>query len=117
MYISHYILENITINWKFSSQFSTSNGIRQGGVISPVLFWVCVDTLLKRLEAEGFGRWICNHYFDLVRYADDLKLLSPSTHGLRRMTKISEEFGIEYEVQYNPMKTCVYFICKETSKR
>ncbi len=73
-------------NGKFSSQFSTSNGIRQGGVISPVLFCVYMDALWKRLEAKGFGCWSGNHYFGAVGYEDDLKLLSPSARALRRMT-------------------------------
>ncbi len=72
-----------------------------------------MDDLLKRLEAEGFGCWIGNHYFGSVGYADDLKLLSPSAHGLRRMTKIFEEFGIEYGVQYNPTKkVCILYVRK-----
>ncbi len=65
-------------NGTFSMQFSTSKGIRQGGVISPALFCVYMDALLKMVEAEGFGCWIGNHYFGSVGYADDLKLLSPS---------------------------------------
>ncbi len=95
-YISETDHEN-SWNGIFFSQFSTSNGIRQGGVISTVLFCVYMNALLKRLEAEGFVCWIGNHYFGSVGYADDLKLLSPTAHGLRRMTKICEEFRmIEY---------------------
>ncbi len=95
----------------FSSQFSTSNRLRQRGVISPILFCVYMDALLKRLEAEGFGCWIGS-----VGYADDLKLLSPSAHGLWRMTKICEEFGIDYGVQYNTNKTVCILYARKTPK-
>ncbi len=40
-------------NGQLSRGFGTSNGICQGGIISPILFCVYMDVLLKRLEAEG----------------------------------------------------------------
>ncbi len=45
-----------------------------------------MDKLLKRLESDGYGCWIGSHYFGSVSYADDLKLLSPTIYGLRKMT-------------------------------
>ncbi len=91
---------------------STRNVIRHDRVIYPVLFCIYIDALLKRLGGENCPCCIGNyHYFGLVGYADHLMLLSPSAHGLRRMTKIWEEFRIEYGVQYNPMKTrCIFYL-------
>ncbi len=59
---------------QFSWTFSVCNGIRQGGVISPLLFCIYMDELLKRLEAEWVGCWIGKHYYGGVGYADDLTL-------------------------------------------
>ena len=79
-------------------------------MISPLLFCVYMDELLKRLEAEGVGCWIGKHYYGGVGYADDLTLAVPSVRGLRQMVKTCEEFGQEYSVEYNPTKTvCVVF--------
>ncbi len=95
---------------KFSRQFGTCNGIRQGGIVSPVLFCIYMDVLLDKLQSEGYGYWIGNHYYGSIGYADDLKLLSPSIHGLRKMTIICEEFGKEYGIQYNPTNTvCILY--------
>ena len=38
-----------------SSQFSVSNGVKQGGVMSPVLFTVYLDNLLKNLRQCNIG--------------------------------------------------------------
>ncbi len=93
-----------------SDENCVCNGIRQGGVISPLLFCIYMDELLKRLEAEGVGCWIGKHYYGDVGYAYDLTLAVPSVRGLRQMLKICEEFGEEYSVEYNPTKTvCVLF--------
>ncbi len=94
---------------KFSRQFGTSNGIRQGGIVFPVLFCIYMDVLLDKLQSEGYGWWIGNHYYGSIGYAYNLKLLSPSIHGLHKMTIICEEFGKEYGVQYSPTKT-VYLV-------
>ncbi len=80
------------------------------GVISPLLFCIYMDKLLKRLEAGGVGFCIGKHYYGGVGYADDLTLAVPSVRGLRQMLKICEEFEEEYSVEYNPTKTvCVLF--------
>ena len=93
-----------------SGHFETVNGIRQGGVISPVLFCIYMDVLLKRLESERHGCWIGENFLGAVGYADDLTLLSPTADGLRKMIHICEEFGREYSMEYNPKKTvCVLF--------
>ena len=105
--------------WKGESSrlFSTSNGIRQGGVISPVLFCVYMDELLRTLESKGHGCWIGQHYYGGSGFADDLTLLNPSVNGMREMVKICDEFGDEYSVAYNPTKTvCVLFSKKKKKK-
>ncbi len=53
---------------QFSQILSVCNGIHQGGVISPLLFCIYMDELLKRLEAEGVGCWIGKHYYGGVGY-------------------------------------------------
>ncbi len=54
--------------WKeeFSELFTTTNGIRYGGVMSVVLLCIYMDALLNRLAREGYGCWIGNHYFGSV---------------------------------------------------
>ncbi len=63
-----------------------------------------MHTLLKRIECKGYGRWLGNHYISSIAYADDLKLLSPTIHGFRKMTVICEEYVEDYGVKYNPTK-------------
>ena len=55
-----------------SLYFGISNGVRQGGILSPERFSVYVDELLRRLSDDKIGSIIngisVNHVFD----ADDL---------------------------------------------
>ena len=80
-------------------------GIRQGGVISPILFCVYIDELLLKLADKGIGCWVGSQYFGALGYANDLTLLSPSVAGLREMLRICEDFSNEYSVKYNAENT------------
>jgi hypothetical protein len=112
MMLDLYQRQSVRTVWQkqFSDSFNTTNGIRQGGVISPVLYCVYVDILLNALEADGVGCRIGHHFFGAVGYADDLTLCAPSVSGLRRMLHTCEKFGEHFSVKYNPTKTvCVLF--------
>ena len=88
-----------------SENFDTFNGIKQGSILSPVLFTVYMDALLLKLEASGIGCTIGRHYFGALSYADDLTVLSPTLSGFQHMFNICEDFGEEYGVKYNPSKS------------
>ena len=58
-----------------SSQFSVSNGVKQGGVMSPVLFTVYLDNLLKNLRQRNIGCKIGTTYLGVFGYADDYNII------------------------------------------
>ena len=39
-----------------STQFTVANGVKQGGIISPILFNVYMDDLSIALNSSGIGR-------------------------------------------------------------
>ena len=64
-----YSKQNMKVKWGncLSSPFSVSNGVRQGGVLSPYLFALYIDDLSVKLNCEAFHynttnfQNICNH--------------------------------------------------------
>jgi len=60
--------------------FSLTVGVRQGGVLSPLLFNIYVDrpSFLQRLQSTGLGCRIGLCYISCVMYADDLTLFASS---------------------------------------
>ena len=54
IYINH--TTRITWNGIFSDRFSIKNGVKQGGILSPVLFCIYFDGLLCKLSKAGIGR-------------------------------------------------------------
>lgn len=107
-----YTHQRVRTFWKgeTSGFFHTVNGVRQGGVLSPILFTVYLDVLLERLRDSGVGCMVGQSYFGVLCYADDVTLLSPTVFGLQKMLQICEQFGSEFNIRYNPKKTvCMCF--------
>ena len=58
-----------------SNQFTVGNGVKQGGVLSPILFTVYIDKLMKILKQRNVGCKLGNKLLGVFVYADDLTLL------------------------------------------
>ena len=99
--------QNMRVRWNrtFSDSFSVSNGVRQGGVLSPILFTVYVDELLLQLKQLGVGCHWKHHFVGAVCYADDLSLLAPSQAALRLMLRLCEQFADSHGLRFNASKT------------
>ena len=95
-----------------SESFTVMNGVKQGGVRSPVLFAVYTDGLLLRLQESGIGCHMGGHYAGALAYADDITLISPSMTGLRKMSRICEQYAFEYDILFNGSKSKLNFFSK-----
>ena len=88
-----------------SRGFSVSNGVRQGGVLSPYLFALYLDGLLEELSNSGVGCYWGSSFVDALAYADDIVLLAPCASALRRMLNICNNFATEHGLIFNPNTT------------
>ena len=107
-----YARQKVRTTWlgEISSAFGANNGIRQGGISSPILFCCYMDLLISRLRDKGIGCWIGEHFCASVAYADDLTLLSPTAEGLQMLIDECEDYGREFGMTYNPRKSvCTLF--------
>ena len=102
----------MSIKWgnHFSQSFTVSNGVRQGGILSPYLFNVYVDKLSRRLSKYNIGCAIGMSILNHLMYADDLVLISPSTLGLSKLITECEGFGLEFDIRFNSSKSAIMFI-------
>ena len=62
--------------------FHCSNGIRQGGQLSPFLYNVYTDDLNHHLQATGVGCYVGGAWANSLIYADDMVLLAPTVIAL-----------------------------------
>ena len=104
-----YTNQTMQVKWgdSVSGPFRVGNGVRQGGILSPVLFNLYVDDLSKRLNACKTGCMVGDMLVNHLMYADDLVVLSPSSAGLQQLLNICTEYGMENDIKYNASKSAV----------
>ena len=105
--LNMYTNQKLQVKWNSckSPKFKVTNGVRQGGVLSPRLFSVYVDELLERLKINGAGCHIGHHFIGALGYADDIVLLCPSLSGLKDMIQICEDYAKEHNILFNGKKS------------
>ena len=110
--LDSYSGQNVFTRWNnvLSNAIHMENGVKQGGVLSPILFCLYFDELLKRLESSGMGCYIGHHFYGCVGYADDVKVLCPSINVLQSIINVCEKFADVFDVPFNTKKTlCICY--------
>ena len=104
---SLYTSQLVRVKWNdyVTYPFNVSNGVKQGGVLSPILFTLYLDELLNNLRKSGYGCHIGNVFLGALAYADDVTLISPSRTATLRMLEIADKFSKEYDVLFNHSKS------------
>lgn len=100
------------VRWNgcLSDQFVIKAGVRQGGVLSPILFAMYINDLITDLKKSKLGCMIDGIYLGCFLYADDILLLSLSLHSMQLMLNICNNFVSEVDLKFNVKKSVVFRI-------
>ena len=115
---------NVRWNNEYSRYFGIKNGVKQGAILSAVLYCVYTNELFAKLRRLKIGCHVSKTYVGVLGYADDLLLLSPSLDGLQEMLKVCEEYAeshnLKFSTNVNPQKSktkCMAFLHKDRELR
>ena len=101
-----YTRQSLRVKWgnTVSSEFTVSNRVNQGWVLSPILFAIYTDGLLKRLEESGVGCYMVSRFTGALAYADDITLLAPCKSALSILVSVCEKYASELDILFNGSK-------------
>ena len=115
---------NVKWNNELSHYFDIKNGVKQGAILSSILYCVYTNGLFEKLRRLKSGCHVGHNYVGVIGYADDLFLMSPSLDGLQDMLKVCEQYAKDHNLRFstdpNPQKSktkCMAFLQKERELR
>ena len=106
------ILENwfaknfTTVKWNnvTSSRVPLLSGVKQGGVLPPILFTLFVDCVLELLEESNLGCFINYTCYNSFMYADYIMLMSLSVSDLQLMLNMCNNVFNDLDLPINVAK-------------
>ena len=107
---------NENVRWKgsLSKPYSVSQGVRQGGVLSTILYKKYLDPLLQEMELAGTGTFIGDIYLGIPTCADDVLLLSNEKTQMQAMLRRTYEYSQQNKYTLHPQKSTTSQLCRKT---
>jgi hypothetical protein len=84
-----------------SEPFSTSIGLAQGAVLSPLLYAIFINGLAEVLKSRGLGIDAWGRTVPLLLYADDIVLLASTPQELQVMLDVTSAYARSWQFRFN----------------
>lgn len=86
---------NVMFNSKLSRSWRVGCGVRQGGILSPLLFNIYINHVIETISNIKVGCKLGTTSSNIIAYADDMVLMSPTRKGLQVLIdKMASELDI-----------------------
>lgn len=100
-----FIFGDIVTDWVFLKK-----GVRQGCVLSPLLFSMYTEELAKRISKENLGVGIGNDKLGMLLYADDVVLIADELPMMQKMLDIANDYSREFSLNFSAKKCGVMVV-------
>lgn len=99
--------QTLQVLWcnKLSVSFTVSNGVREGGVLSPYLFNIYNDDLSIKLSECNVGCAIGTTFINHLFYADDMVLIAPCGAALQILIDHCEDYASKHDIIFSTSKS------------
>ena len=98
--------------------------MKQGPILSPILYCVYTNGIFQEMRRMNIGCCIGRNYVGVLGYADHLYLVAPCIDGLQEMLKVCEKYAEDHNLKFstdvNPNKSktkCMAYLHKERELR
>lgn len=98
----------VNIKSSKSDLFEIRQGVKQGGVLSPILFNFFINELLETCLEKNIGARLGNINVSILAYCDDLVLISPLKSHMETLLDICSDYADKWKMEFNPKKSVAY---------
>ena len=109
---THNSRNKIKLGSKMSEPFQTVSGLRQGCILSPILFSLAMEKITRTILNRPEGITIGNNIIKDFSYADDIDLIAPSLEDLNRLASNLNGMASRIGLSINENKTKLMKITK-----
>ena len=106
-------LSCLRLNDKFTDWFDTKSGVRQGEVLSPTLFNIMINDLVKEINELNMGVDCGADKVSILLYADDIALISDDAEKLQNILNYMKSWCTKWRMKVNVKKTNVVHFRKK----
>ena len=104
------------INGYLSKKWDYKLGLRQGCILSPLLFTLFIEDLISCLQTLNIGIAVADLVVFILMYADDLVLLAEDEKDLQKLLDELERYCKESQSEVNLKKTKIVIFEKKPSE-
>ena len=97
----------IRLNGKLTAPFDVSSGVKQGDIISPILFSMYLNDLATGIKELNCGIDVDGYNLSILLYADDIVLIAPDEKSLQKMLDFIQRWCNKWRMAINADKTQV----------
>ena len=90
---------------KKSDRFKTTEGVKQGGILSPFLFNFFINDILEEALDMNIGARIGNFNTSIIAYCDDLLLSALNEMHMNRLLECCHNFAEKWKMEFNASKS------------
>ena len=95
----------VKINNNRSNIYNTSQGCKQGGILSPYLFNFFVNDLLEEVIKLNIGCKLDNKNVSIIAYYDDILVMSPTAFHLNMILNHCHLYATFWKMEFNQKKS------------
>lgn len=96
--------------------FDIDEGLKQGCVLSPILFCIYINELARGIRDKNIGAHIYGVQIGCLFWADDVVLIGDTEKDLNALLNAASEFSNKYKLNFNYEKSNVVVIGKKLNE-
>ena len=98
------VKSSVIVNGRLTAWFDIDIGLRQGCVLSPLLFLIFVNDLIKEFKKSDTGVLVGEVRINNLAFADDIVLTANDEDELQELVTIAENYAQAWKFAFNTKK-------------